>query len=99
MPLRKPLGPVVRSRLFVVFARGPFVTSPPEIYMWRKTMEAERVCQECKHWSRLDYPPQQGECRFNPPIGSRNSFDENVTTFPVTNQDDFCGQFEEGDDA
>ena len=50
-------------------------------------------CRRCRHWSPLAGNPEQGECRRFAPRPAVSSSVHMLASWPVTNGDDWCGEF------
>lgn len=56
-----------------------------------------QLCRNCKFWVRSERF-SHGNCHLNPPVGSSPSqLDGQKGVWPRSNQNDWCGQFEEGE--
>lgn len=58
------------------------------------TSSTERLCQNCAHWNALE--DNAGECRRHAPQTIAFEVDDEVkfeSMFPVTADDDWCGDF------
>lgn len=58
--------------------------------------EERRVCKFCHWWVDFNLPPScygtdKGECRLNAPSLGERRFKNSA--FPVTNYNDWCGEF------
>jgi hypothetical protein len=54
---------------------------------------ARDACARCRYWRRLEANPSQGECRRRAPRPVTDGGVHSVATWPVTDPDDWCGEF------
>jgi hypothetical protein len=52
-------------------------------------------CVSCRHWQRIDTNPNQGECRRYAPRPEAFESIHMMAAWPITNVDDWCGEFSE----
>ena len=53
-------------------------------------------CDSCCYWQRLDPDMDIGECRYRAP--SPRASQTSTTSWPITTDDDWCGDWEDTDD-
>ena len=53
-------------------------------------------CRRCRYWSSLAGNPDQGECRRFAPRPAVSSSVHMLAAWPVTNSDDWCGDYATG---
>jgi len=69
-----------------------------------------KLCKNCRYWHDLDYPNPgidgvTGQCRRNPPMQTKGStmgadcsaMETDEAVWPITEPDDWCGEFNEKD--
>jgi hypothetical protein len=50
-------------------------------------------CADCCHWRLLEANPTQGECRRYAPRPEAFESIHMMATWPITNVEDWCGEF------